>query len=271
MRQTFLHRLLLLTIGLAGLVVSAQAQDLEQAKETALRFLQNNPEQFNLTRQDVSDVRITDAYVSRHNGVQHIWVQQQHAGIPVYNALFGLHVKPDGSVLHLGHRFLPDLSRQVNTVLPSLGAARALEIAVTHLGFSPDLTPAVSRKINDRNWVFEAGKVSRTEIPVEACYDRSKNGLPRLAWKLYLDQVNSSDMWTITVDAQTGQIITQFNHTIYCKAGHVHREGDTCVAERDVAQRGRLVGRRGFPRRLLDDPVDEHEGRDGLRHGVPAQ
>lgn len=228
MRQTFLHRLLLLTIGLAGLVVSAQAQDLEQAKETALRFLQNNPEQFNLTRQDVSDVRITDAYVSRHNGVRHIWVQQQHAGIPVYNALFGLHVKPDGSVLHLGHRFLPDLSRQVNTVLPSLGAARALEIAVTHLGFSPDLTPAVSRKINDRNWVFEAGKVSRTEIPVEACYDRSKNGLPRLAWKLYLDQVNSSDIWTITVDAQTGQIITQFNHTIYCKAGHVHREGDTC-------------------------------------------
>jgi len=228
MREKFLHRLLLLAIGLTGLAVSAQAQDLAQAKEIALRFLQNNPEQFNLTRQDVSDVRITDAYVSKHNGVRHIWVQQQHAGIPLYNALFGLHVKPNGEVLHLGHRFLPDLSGQVNTALPSLGAARALEIAVAHLGFSPDLMPAVSRKINDRNWVFEAGKVARTEIPVEACYDRSKNGLPRLAWKLYLDQANSSDMWTITVDAQTGQIITQHNHTVYCKVGHLHREGETC-------------------------------------------
>jgi len=229
MRQTFLHRLWLLAIGLVGLAISAQAQDLAQAKETALRFLQNNPEQFNLTRQDVSDVRITDAYLSEHNGVTHVWVQQQHAGIPVYNALFGLHVKPNGEVLHLGHRFLPDLSRQVNTVLPSLGAARAVEIAVTQLGFSPDLTPGVSRKINDRNWVFEAGKVSRSEITVEACYDRAKKGLPRLAWKLFLDQANSSDMWTITVDAQTGQIITQHNHTVYCKVGHLHREGDVCA------------------------------------------
>ena len=235
MRQTFLHRLWLLAIGLIGLAVSAQAQDLAQAKETALRFLQNNPEQFNLTRQDVSDVRITDAYVTEHNGVTHVWVQQQHAGIPVYNALFGLHVKPNGEVLHLGHRFLPDLSRQVNTTLPSLNATRAVEIAVTHLGFSPDLTPAVSRKINDRNWVFEAGKVSRSEITVEACYDRAKKGLPRLAWKLFLDQANSSDMWTITVDAQTGQIINQFNHTVYCKVGHLHREGDVCSEEESAA------------------------------------
>lgn len=228
MRQTHLHRLWLLAGALIGLAVTVQAQDLAQAKETALRFLQTNPDQFNLTRQDVSDVRITDAYVTKHNSVTHVWVQQQHAGIPVYNALFGLHVKPGGEVFHLGHRFVYDLSQQANTALPSLGAARALELAVVHLGFPADATPGLKRKINDRSWVFDAGKVARAEIPVEICYDRNALGQPRLSWKIFLDQATSSDMWTITVDAQTGQIITQHNHTVYCKVGHVHRLGEAC-------------------------------------------
>ncbi|MEQ1746493.1 MAG: M36 family metallopeptidase [Saprospiraceae bacterium] len=232
MRQTFLHRFWLLAFAIISLAISVQAQqDLAQAKETALKFLQSTPDQFNLTRQDVSDVRITDAYVTKHNGLTHVWVQQQHAGIPVYNALFGLHVKPNGEVLHLGHRFLTDLSHQVNTALPSLGAARALEIVIEHLGFSPDLMPGLNRKINERNFVFSAGKVARVEIPVEACYDRDNKGRPRLAWKMFFDQANTSDMWTITVDAQTGEIITQFNHTQYCKVGHVHRVGDVCQDE----------------------------------------
>lgn len=213
---------------MVALAVSVQAQDLAKAKETALRFLQTNPDQFNLTRQDVSDVRISDAYVSKHTNVTHVWVQQQHAGIPVYNALFGLHVKPNGEVFHLGHRFVYDLSNQANTNLPSLGAARALELAVMHLGFSPAETPGLKRKISDRSWVFEAGKVARAEIPVEICYDQNHLGQPRLAWKLFLDQATSSDMWTMTVDAQTGQILTQHNHTVYCKVGHTHRLGEEC-------------------------------------------
>ncbi|MBK9335451.1 MAG: M36 family metallopeptidase [Lewinellaceae bacterium] len=228
MHQTLLHRLGLLAGALLCLAVSLHAQDLAPAKETALRFLQTNPEQFNLSRQDVSDVRITDAYVSKHNSVTHVWVQQQHAGIPVYNGLFGLHVKPNGEVFHLGHRFVTDLSQQVNTILPSLGAARAVEIAVIHLGFSAAEMPGLKRKISDLSWVFEAGKVARAEIPVEICYDRTQLGQPRLAWKLFLDQANTSDMWTITVDAQTGAIITQINHTVYCKVGHIHRIGETC-------------------------------------------
>ncbi len=231
MRQTILHRFRLLAGALIGLAVSVQAQDLAPAKETALRFLQSNPTQFNLSRQDVSDVRITDAYVSKHNGVTHVWVQQQHIGIPVYNALFGLHVKPNGEVMHLGHRFVLDLNQQVNTTLPSLAASRALEIAVTHLGFSAAETPGLKRKISDRSWVFDAGNVARAEIPVEICYDLNDLGKPRLAWKLFFDQANSADMWTITVDAQTGQIITQFNHTVYCKVGHPHRLGEVCPDE----------------------------------------
>ena len=40
-----------------------------------------------LSAQDVADVRVTDEYRSKHNGITHVWLQQQHAGIPVFNAL----------------------------------------------------------------------------------------------------------------------------------------------------------------------------------------
>ncbi len=205
----------------------AHAQDLNAAQETALRFLRAQPEQFLLTAQDVADVRISDVYRSQHNRVVHVWVQQQHAGIPVYNALFGLHVR-DGQVYHLGHRFVPQLAQRVNTTLPSLGAARALELALLHLGFAAADLPRLKQKVSDRRWIFDAGKVARQEIPVEICYDLNDQEQPRLAWKLFLDQANTSDMWTITVDAVTGQILRQHNHTVYCKVGHVHRLDGDC-------------------------------------------
>ncbi len=229
------------TLLIAVFPQGAGAQDLLAAQEIALRFLRANPEQFHLTSSDVADLRISDAYVSKHNRVAHIWVQQQHAGIPVYNALFGLHVR-DGQVYHLGHRFVADLAQRVNTTLPSLGAGRALEMALLHLGFAPTDVPRLKRKISDRSWVFEGGNVSRQEIPVDICYDLNEQEQPRLAWKLFLDQANSSDMWTITVDAVNGQILRKHNHTLYCKAGHVYRaDGDCSDYEEDVKTIGQAI------------------------------
>ena len=228
MSRSLLHRLWLAVGAIVLIAVFPQAQNISSAKETALRFLQGNPTQFNLTREDVSDVRITDAYVSKHNGLTHVWAQQQYAGIPVYNALFGLHVRPDGSVLHLGHGFVPGLAKSVNTTLPSLGASRALELAMANLGFTGFKTPGVKRKINEQNWVFESGAVSRAEIPVTICYALNEKKRPRLAWKITIDQANSSDLWTLCVDAQSGEMLVQQNHTVYCNAGHAHVAGEDC-------------------------------------------
>ena len=75
---------------LAGLFLFvAQVLPAQNSRETALRFLRDHPTQFGLTAADVADVRVTDEYVTRHNGVTHVWLQQQYAGIPVFNALFG--------------------------------------------------------------------------------------------------------------------------------------------------------------------------------------
>lgn len=224
-RHLHYTRLWLLTglLALGAMGLSAQTRS---ARETALRFLQENPTMFELSKSDVSDVKVVREYRTKHNGVTHVWMQQQHRGIPVFNGLFGLHVKPDGEVMHLGHRFVPALNTRINTELPSISAPKALELAMAHLGFTGFPVPSLRVKTNEQNLVFEGGAISKKEIPMTASYLLSKNGTVRLSWQMVIDQANTPDLWTVVVDAQTGLISSQLNHTNYCNWGHAHRGGD---------------------------------------------
>ncbi len=224
-RHLLYTRLWFLT-GLFTLMAIGLSAQNRSPRETALLFLQENPSKFELTQNDVSDVKVVREYRTEHNGVTHVWAQQQYHGIPVFNGLFGLHVKPNGEVMHLGHRFVNDLSRRINTDLPSLGAAKALEMAMANLGFTGFPAPALRSKTNEQNFVFQGGAISKKEIPVFASYVLANNGSVRLSWQMVIDQANTPDLWTITVDAQTGLISNKLNHTVYCQAGHAHRGGD---------------------------------------------
>ena len=225
MIRPFLNTRLWLLTGLFAFLAMGLSAQSRSARETALSFLQENPLKFELTKSDVADVKVIREYRTKHNGVTHVWVQQQHKGIPLFNGLFGLHVKTDGNVVHLGHRFVNDLAHRVNTELPSIAAAKALEMAMANLGFTGFPVPAMRTKTNEQNFVFEKGSISRKDIPVSAAYVLTNNGSIRLAWEMVIDQANTSDLWTITVDAQTGMISTKLNHTTYCQLGHGHRDG----------------------------------------------
>lgn len=169
MNRHLLHsRLWLLTGLFAFLAIGLSAQN-RTARENALLFLQANPSKFELTANDVSDVKVVREYRTEHNGVTHVWVQQQHHGIPVFNGLFGLHVKSNGDVMHLGHRFVNDLSRRINSELPSVSAAKAVEMAMADLGFTGFPVPSLRNKTNEQNMVFDKGVISKKEDPGIGC------------------------------------------------------------------------------------------------------
>jgi extracellular elastinolytic metalloproteinase len=224
------------------LPVLAMAQGSRNAREVALDFLRNNPSQFELSASDVADLGVIREYTSKHNGVTHVWVQQQLAGIPVAGGLFGLHIQSNGKVNHLGHDFVNDLARRANTTMPALGAARALELGMGHLGFGGFAVPSVREKTNERNWTFEPGLISKSAIPVRSCYHVAKGGKVRLAWELLVEQVNTPDLWTLRVDAITGEVLYKHNHTLYCKAGHPHKlEAESAHCDTKTAQKAKLT------------------------------
>lgn len=224
-----MHFSLPIRIGLFSLLIFAtQLLSAQNARESALRFLRNDPAKFGLLADDVADVRVTNEYATKHNGVTHVWLQQQYAGIPVFNALFGLHQLPSGEIVHVGHRFEAGLQQRINMTVPSLNVYKALEIAMADLGFSGFPVPSLRQKTNERNWVFEGGAISRTDIPVSACYAPTKDGKVRLAWTMTIAQANTADLWNLRVDAQTGAIINKFNQTAYCAPNHLGHSDEDC-------------------------------------------
>jgi len=225
-RQQLHNRLFLLTTLLLFFVGSSFAQNSRTARENALEYLQAQYSSLNLTQQDVADIRVTDEYLTQRNGVTHVWVQQQQQGIPVFNALIGLAVAPNGKVYHVGHRFVHDLQRNANTTLPSLSASKALEMAMANIGFNGFPLPSLRTKINERNWVFEGGSISKSDIPVSACYTKQADGTARLSWTLIIDQANTADIWNIRVDAITGLVLDKINHTQYCDAASLGHAAD---------------------------------------------
>ncbi len=215
---------------LAGLFLfAAQVLPAQNVHEAALRFLRADPAKFGLSADDVADVRVTDEYTTQHNGVTHVWLQQQYNGIPVFNALFGLHQLPGGEIAHVGHRFEAGLAGRINTTAPSLSAYKALELAMAHLGFSGFAVPSLRQKVNDRNFIFEGGAISKSAIPVSICYTPMPDGRVHLAWTMVIAQANTADIWNLRVDAQTGLIINKFNQTNYCKANHIGHTGEDCT------------------------------------------
>jgi extracellular elastinolytic metalloproteinase len=195
--------------------ISAQNAYTEQTS-IALKYLTDHALDLGLSVDDVRDVRVTDAYQTKHNGVTHVYVQQQYAGIPVYNGLFSLNVDKNGKVWHVGHRFTQDLGKQVNTTLPSLSAIKALEIAKSAIGQSDLAMPSLLEKLSDKKWQFAGGALSRSSINVEAMYQTNDEGKYRLVWVAIIDKLKSNDIWYIGVDAQTGQIVQKQNTTVYC-------------------------------------------------------
>jgi extracellular elastinolytic metalloproteinase len=193
-----------------------QAQH-DTQKNLALGFLQTQFEALQLEASDVRNIKITDAYQTKHNGLTHVWFVQTHHDIPVYNGLMGLHVTKDGKVLHNTHRFVAGLERKVNTNLPSLSAFQGLERALVAINLKNQTLPSLRDKINEKEWVFEGGSIARTTIPVRATYQKMQDGTCRLAWLVVIDQLTTNDIWFIRVDAQTGDIIGKSNTTAYCE------------------------------------------------------
>lgn len=218
------------------LTQNIQAQQ-QSAREKALIFLRETPAQFNLSPADVSAVSVTDEYVSTPSNVTHVWLQQEYNGLPVYNALMGLHVKPNGQIRYVSHRFIAGLGEKINTKLPSLSAGQALQMAMNQLDIPDRTLPRLKEKTNEQNMVFDKGTVSKTDIPVNACYyPVSADGSVRLAWMIDIDQINSTEVWHIHIDAQTGQVLRQYNRVIACSPGHLHTEGDDCETEHQTAE-----------------------------------
>ena len=183
--------------------------------DLAKAYVDDQRQALGLTAEDLQDMVVSDQYRTRHNGVTHIYFNQRHAGIPVWNGLINVNVARDGSIINLGNRFAPDLAGQINTTAPSLAPEVAIASAAAQLGLEMGQLTLLSNKGGSiAKAMYSKADISRDPIPVQLKYLITEDGV-RLVWDTVINRIDTPDWWNIHVDALTGEVLSQDNWTDY--------------------------------------------------------
>jgi len=179
------------------------------------RYLLDNQQKMQLSREEASDGWIiSDQYLTQHNQVTHVYVQQMVNGLKLFNAVSSAAVK-NGVVAVFNSRFTPKASLMANAAAGAeqvsaqeavKRAAEAVQIPLLNLRGTAENTTT-------KELVFAADGIVKEPIKVFPLYQKTAESI-RLAWNVEIRA--KSDWWQIRVDALTGAVLEKNNYTVYC-------------------------------------------------------
>ncbi len=182
----------------------------ETGEAIARAHLEANAATYGVNRDDFAGLRVVTNYADRTTGARYVKFVQTVNGIEVHLAVVNVTLLPDGTVLFVGNRALPNLAKSANSSAPALTQSDAITAAATALGLAYDsatvtLTESVGGTEQEAR--FAGGNLSLEAIPVKLVYQPRADGTLRLAWDLNLYQQDALHWWDVRVDALTGELL----------------------------------------------------------------
>jgi extracellular elastinolytic metalloproteinase len=215
-----LKNILILALCLCATFLTAQS-----SFEIAKDYLQQTGK---YTSADLSDIQISDEYTSRHNGITHLYLKQQYQGVEILNSITNFNIK-SGNISSNGGKFVSNLDQKINTNQAGISPALALQqVKVLHEIEDENLSIVSSSNTSDRATVFEKGNIALENITVRLVYVE-KEELLRLCWEVSLYEKSAENWWISYVDAQTNELIEEYNQVIHC-VFHTEKEHKTAKA-----------------------------------------
>jgi extracellular elastinolytic metalloproteinase len=207
--------------------LSAKAQtDLK----AVLEYVKANKAALFVTDEDISNWVVADNYVTKHNGARHIYLQQTKNGIPIENAILGIHIAPNGRVLSSNSRFTPKAKALPTSAAPAISPERALGKSFTHLGlnFSTSVSLKARKGGATQKVSYSPLPHSLKDVTAELMYiNNGKKGL-QLVWKTQVETVKPAfHDWHIYIDAASGEIVQKKDAVLHCSFG----EAPHCIAK----------------------------------------
>ena len=191
---------------------ATQAVTVDAAVGVAIDHVLEHHAKLGLRPSDVSELAISDAYRSDHNGITHVYLEQRIGGLQVRGSAMTVNVTSEGDVLHLGSRFLTGIKGAASGSV-ALDAEQALQAASRQLGLGP---LAVVRTLEgpagaERATVLSDAGIALSPIPARLVYQPVGGDL-RLAWNLAIEEVSQRHWWDVTVDAATGELLDKIDY-----------------------------------------------------------
>jgi len=222
----------------------AQVSETEAALAKAL--VAKNSHAIGLTAEDQQQLLVSSSYRTM-DGLQMVYLQQTHLGIPVYNQLQVLAFRNDKVVSVAGGR-IPQIQKsiRINNVMPAVSVVTALQTALLDAKATA-LEAAVPIYSAPDGHKFEFGKLGATTENIKAdllWYPVEGKNEIRLVWQVFVAPKGSSAYWLIRVDANTNTVVDKTNLTITCnwdmnghsvedhfKEDHTNRSTDNYVIQ----------------------------------------
>lgn len=211
-----LERLCLFAFLLLFTMGSAFGQD---PLQIALEHIAENKEEYQLNDADIADYIVTDQYISKHNGVTHIYLRQRYQGIEVDGAILNINIGREGNVLNMGSRFVSKLQEAVKASAVNITPVQAVEIAANSLQLplleSLQILEEKPVSGNGREVVVSKGDISLDPIPVKLLYQPLEDGSVMLAWIVSIYEKSAQHYWNVAVDAGTGAVLKKEDQVVH--------------------------------------------------------
>ncbi|MCW5967042.1 MAG: M36 family metallopeptidase [Blastocatellales bacterium] len=183
----------------------------------ARNFLRSNADLYRLDAQEVNSLRVIKSDRTLHSGAVHITLQQEVAGIEVFQGAVTVHIDRTGAVVATGGELFADAPDSVNLDRPAIGVTQALSAAAGFVDAqipNPVVIVAPSEGASLKQ-VIESGAVFAREIQGRLVYFPFTTGRLRLAWEFTLWMKDAPDAYLVIVDAENAALLFRYNFTWY--------------------------------------------------------
>ena len=221
---------ILLTFLLTSAGAIAQTQ-IEMAKS----YVNQNISGQKLSANDVSEMKVSSAYLSPTTGWYHVYFNQTYKSIEVYNALMNVTLQKNQGQ-YLTNSFVPNMETKVSK--ESLTANRitplqAIQNAAVRVNLS--VGSGIQQVANSTNntsdnpnkATFKDGNLSNENIEVTLYWfpqetqngEKVTNPKMLLVWNVRFLTKDGNNSWNMQVDALSGQVLKTLDDVIHCNFG----------------------------------------------------
>lgn len=208
--------------------ISAQEAEVEAAKN----HLKTKAQNFKLSENDFSNMKVSDVYLDSSSGVYHIYFKQTFRDIEVYNGIINIGLK-NGFLINANSRFVPNIELQIanNNLFSGVSAKEALVKALNsvNLKTTENLKSKQTKSnifgINSEE-LFVDKEISDEDIRVKLYWYShfekvGEKNIEKidLVWSVQALTKSHQNAWSIRVNAQSGKIIDTFDDVIHCDFG----------------------------------------------------
>ena len=187
-----------------------QAQSTLSAKEKAVSLLKKNITATGLGQSMTDNFLVSDAYTDKRTGNFFLYLQQLHAGIPVYNKISVFVFKKDTLVQKTTDfiRKMPESTARVASA--SIDAASAVRFAAAHLSIPVRQEPLLIRKDDlQKRFVYSVAGLGADSTPANLVWLPINDSTLTLAWNVRIVSPDGHGDWFVRIDAQTGDWLDQ--------------------------------------------------------------